>query len=420
MQTPEHQVLRQAEIDAEGLVSLLRMFVAASLLVFFFLIVSPVDGLQVDLLRRQWVFAVATMLAYLVMGAVFYGLSRLKRLRHWMIWVALTGDCLFFLLNLRAGLANTDLSGDYVFALPPVWLAPLVMAFGVLRLDPVKQAYALVLMLGGLAWFIFLPGEGSVTGLEDKARLFLSAPPNFIRLVMIALAGVAMIVAAQRMRALLKNSIAEARQKANLTRYLPSRIAGQLANEGLDALRHGTRQEMCVMFIDIRGFTRWAQDRNPQEVTGFITEFRSRVSRVVSDHSGVIDKFMGDAVMVLFDGPGDARSAVACAQALTEEMDDWSCERGDPVRIGIGLHRGEVFCGVVGDTGRLEYSVFGDTVNSASRLEQLTKTSGFAVVVSQGVLNAADETGRGWAVLPPVELRGRSGPVEIRGWRALT
>ena len=420
MDTPERQVLRQAEIDAEGLVSLLRMLVAFSLLVFFVLIVSPVDSLQIEMLRRQWVFAVATMVSYLLMGGLFFALSSLGRMRHWMIWVALTGDCLFFLFNLRAGLANTNLSGDYVFALPPVWLVPLVMAFGVLRLDPVKQAYGLVLMLGGLAWFAFLPGEGHLIGLEEKARLFLSTPPNIIRLAMIALAGIVMIVAAQRMRMLLKNSIVEARQKANLTRYLPSRIAGQLAEEGLDALRHGTRQEMCVMFIDIRGFTRWAQARNPQEVTGFITEFRSRVSRVVSTHSGVIDKFMGDAVMVLFDGSGDAHSAVTCARALIEEIGNWSSEREEVVRIGIGLHRGEVFCGVVGDTGRLEYSVFGDTVNSAARLEQLTKTSGFAVIASEGILEAANEAETDWTVLPPVELRGRSGPVAIRGWHALT
>lgn len=141
---------------------------------------------------------------------------------------------------------------------------------------------------------------------------------------------------------------------------------------------------------------------------------------MVSAHSGVIDKYMGDAVMVLFDGPGDAHSAVTCGRALVEEIGNWSSERGEVVRIGIGLHRGEVFCGVVGDTGRLEYSVFGDTVNSAARLEQLTKTSGFAVIASQGILEAADEGEPEWAALPPVELRGRSGPVAIRGWHALT
>jgi adenylate cyclase len=121
---------------------------------------------------------------------------------------------------------------------------------------------------------------------------------------------------------------------------------------------------------------------------------------------------------VLFDGPGDASAAVACAKELVAEIDQWSEERRDAVRIGIGVHRGEVFCGVVGDTGRLEYSVFGDTVNSASRLEQLTKTCGFAVVASQGVLDAADQSEEGWTALPPVELRGRSGPVAVRGWHA--
>ncbi|UWQ91575.1 adenylate/guanylate cyclase domain-containing protein [Rhodobacteraceae bacterium M382] len=417
---PDIALLRAAEIESERLVSLLRIGVGLALLVSFFLIVSPVDPLAKFLLKRQWFFAVLTMTAYLLLGVVFYLMARKGQLRHWMIWPAVAADSLFLLGNAWLGLMNTGLAGQLVFVLPPAWLVPLVFAFGVLRFDPYKQAFGVGVVVLGLAVLFLIPGEGR-EGLDvNRVTIFLSFAPNLMRLAMIALAGAVLVVAAQRMRRLLFRSLTEARQRANLTRYLPAQLASRLADDGLNVLRQGARQTMSIMFIDIRGFTSWSQNQDPGDVSRFISEYRSRVSEVVRAQGGIIDKFMGDAVMILFDGKDDAACALRCATGLAEEIARWSDTRADPIKVGIGIHRGDVFCGVVGGADRLEYSVFGDVVNSAARLEQLTKDVGFTVIASHDVLGAADADKVGWCALPAVELRGRTGCVQISGWSPTT
>lgn len=413
-------LLRQAEIDAERLVSLLRIAVGAGLLLSFVMIVAPSRPLQIAMLQRQWIFAVATMCAYLSLGLFLYLLARKDRLRHWMIWPAIVADSGFLLFNIWVGLQNTGLPGLYLFALPPVWLVPLVLAFGVLRLDPVKQAFGLVLVIIGLAVLMSLSAGVAPVGGDAPLRLFLSMPPNLIRLTMIALAGVVLIIAARRMRDLLTRSMTEARQKANLTRYLPTQVAGRLASDGLEALRKGQHQAMTVLFIDIRGFTRWSQHRDPMEIGAFVTEYRSRVASCVTRTGGLIDKFMGDAVMVLFEGADHARRGLHCAELLDREMADWSAARGERVRVGIGVHCGTVFSGVVGDTDRLEYSVFGDTVNIAARLEQLTRETGSTIVVSRQVLDESGVFPGDWQELPQIELRGRHGQIALYGRNGLS
>ena len=211
----------------------------------------------------------------------------------------------------------------------------------------------------------------------------------------------------------------------NLTRYLPAQLAPRLAQGGLEELRRGKRQQMGVLFIDMRGFTSWSQHRSPQAISEFMTEFRRRILGVANSTGGVIDKFIGDAAMIVFESEADsqaaARSCVTCAEQLDSEMAGWSHERvaaGEPeVRVGVGLHWGEVFSGVVGDQDRLEYSVFGDTVNTAARLEEMTKTLGVDIVASRDILEQAGfgPEPSGWTTLAGASVRGRTGTVEILG-----
>lgn len=198
------------------------------------------------------------------------------------------------------------------------------------------------------------------------------------------------------------------------------------AEGGLDELRRGKRQQMGVLFIDMRGFTKWSQHKTPQAITEFVTEFRRRVSQVAGATDGIIDKFIGDAAMIVFEKGMDARAAaracVSCAERLDREMADWSRTRlaagGSGVRVGVGLHWGEVFSGVVGDQDRLEYSVFGDTVNTAARLEQMTKTLGVDIVASRNILEQAGLGPEpvGWTALGEVSVRGRTETIAILGW----
>ncbi len=416
------RLLHQAEVKVERIVAVLRIGVALCLLGAFLFLVQG-EGAHQPYLRVQWLLAFMTLVFYFLLGGLSYWLATSGRFRRWMVWPAVTLDCVFMLVNTWAGLSNTGFPGELTFLLPPTWLVPVILGFAVLRFNPYLQAYCVALVVGGLAYLTFWQPEEVTPFIAARAEIMVMQPPNMVRVIMIAMGGLVLVVAAYRTRKLLHSSIEDARARANLTRYLPAQMADRLAAGELSELRKGRQQEMLVMFVDIRGFTNWSEGRAPEEVGAYISEFRRRVQLAVSANDGMIDKFIGDAAMILFEGENAARRGLGCVEDLLVELKDWGDERQaagrNPVRVGIGLHLGEVFSGVVGDAQRLEYSVFGDTVNTAARLEELTKAAGHDVIASAAVLQAAGSAPAraGWTALPAEHLRGRSSGVEIFGRR---
>jgi|GEM_PF-372729 len=422
------RLFREAELRAEGLVGLLRMLSVLILVLSFTLVAADMEPpAQSDVLEKQWFYATAMMAGYFVLGALAWWGYRRGWLRIWMIWPAAAADCLFFLCGVWISMVNTGLPGSHAFVFTAVWLGPVVLAFGVLRFNPGIQAFIALLTVGGLAYLISLPaGEGFVPR-SGVAGLFLASAPNAMRVAMLGLAGAVLVVAAVRTRLLLLRSITEARNAANLTRYLPGQLAPRLASGGLEELRHGRRIEAGVLFIDLRGFTRLSQGMSAQDLSAFATEYRRRVTAVARTTGGILDKFMGDAAMIVFeegeDSAATAGACVDCALRLRDEIADWSLARvaaGAPaLRAGIGLHWGPVFSGVVGTSDRLEYSVFGDTVNIAARLEEETKRLDADILASCDILSRAgrDRDYAPWDMTAETELRGRDGVLRLRGIR---
>lgn len=428
-ETDTADLFRNAEIRAERLVAMLRMMIALGLGLSFIVAVWPLgaEWESTPVLIRQWTYAGVSMVAYFGLGLASWIANRRALYRPWMAWPTATADCLFVLVGVGLSLENIGVPGSHMFVFPSIWLAPLVLTFGALRFNPWLQGYiTLVIVLGLFALLQIAPTDAPAPRAQSVA-LFFAGPPNYMRLAMLGLAGLVLVVASARTRAVLLKSLTEARHSANLTRYLPAQLAPRLAEGGLAELQRGNRQQMGVLFIDMRGFTKWSQHRPPQEIIDFMSEFRRRISDVARDTGGMIDKFMGDAAMIVFEGEDNPRAAalscVDCAEKLDRGIARWSRARvaaGETaVRAGIGLHWGEVFSGVVGDQDRLEYSVFGDTVNIAARLEEMTKTLGVNIVASRDVLLQAGlgSAPEGWTELVEASVRGRTGTVEILGLR---
>jgi adenylate cyclase len=235
-------------------------------------------------------------------------------------------------------------------------------------------------------------------------------------------------LAGRRTNNLLRRQAAAARERANLARHFPPNIADQLAHrdQPLGAVRD---QDVAVMFVDIVGFTHFAEHREAGEVVGTLREFHSRMETAVFDHNGTLEKFLGDGLMVTFGtpepGPRDASNALACAEAMVAAMDQWNTERGrigaEPIRISIGVHFGRVVLGDIGSERRLEFAVLGDAVNVASRLEHLTRELGVRVAVSGDLVaafkrEAGVDAGQRLSRLDRVDsraLRGREDATEI-------
>ena len=245
---------------------------------------------------------------------------------------------------------------------------------------------------------------------------------DLARLSVVGLVTFALFVAVIRARRALVASIAEGRLRASLSRYVSPQLLSELASTG-EAARSFESLKAAILFADLRGFTTFAERMPTAMVAEFLNEYRRRIAEPMSRHHGMIDKFIGDGVMVVFGvprpAPDDARNAVRGGLALLSAIDSWSAERvargQPPVEIGVGIHFGDVIAGAVGDEHRLEYTVIGDAVNVAARVEELAATLGARLLVSAEVLAAAPGLERELRLeaLPARALRGRAGPIQL-------
>jgi adenylate cyclase len=185
----------------------------------------------------------------------------------------------------------------------------------------------------------------------------------------------------------------------------------------------GTRQRVCVMFCNIRGFTLRAERMSPEAVIKLLNDYFSAAVSAVLKHEGTTNKVSGDGMLAFFGAPqqlaNPEKNALEASQDVLENLarlNQQLAARGqEPLTVGIGLHSGEVVLGQVGAVSHREYTVIGDVVNVASRLEQATTELGYPVVCSAGVADAVGRAG-GLEDLGERTLRGH--PVlHVFGWR---
>jgi adenylate cyclase len=218
------------------------------------------------------------------------------------------------------------------------------------------------------------------------------------------------------------------RARGNLARYFSPNMVDLLAEQD-EPLGPVRRQTVAVLFVDIVGFTRMAEAMTPEAVVAMLREFHQRMGNQIFACGGTIEKYIGDEIFAVFGlpmvSPHDALNALRCAALMLDELDGWNkarAERGElPLAIGIGLNYGPAVMGDVGTEHSLAFTVIGDTVNIASRLQGLTRELKTPLVVADALLC---QIGGGQppdpAILPiklaclgDRELRGRTGAIRI-------
>lgn len=184
------------------------------------------------------------------------------------------------------------------------------------------------------------------------------------------------------------------------------------------------RRRMCVLFSDIRSFTAKSESQDPEAVTRMLNRYFTAWDEVVATHGGIIDKFIGDAIMVVYDASDEEAACRRAAQTALEMvellpgLDENLSQDGLPTvgAIGVGIHLGDMVVGDIGSERRKNFTVIGDSVNVASRLEAFSKSTRATIIVSEDVhRNIGAELQSGFRFLGLARLRGKSGRVRIYG-----
>jgi len=263
------------------------------------------------------------------------------------------------------------------------------------------------------------------TAMNRGAFDFVTKPVDFSDLEVTINKTIADIA---KLREIERLHAAAERARSNLSRYFSPNIVEMLAaqDEPLGAVR---RQTVAVLFVDIVGFTRMAEAMPPETVVTLLREFHEHMTAQIFACGGTVEKYIGDAIMAVFGVPtpsdNDAANALICSDMMLEALDRWNAKRTQhgerPLAIGIGLNYGPAVLGDVGSEHSMSFTVIGDTVNTASRLQGLTRTLKTPLVVG-GPLVDAIHLGSSEAAAALTSqlldqgeqtLRGRAGPVHV-------
>jgi adenylate cyclase len=296
--------------------------------------------------------------------------------------------------------------------------------------------------VGPLAYFIFIILStlrldfwlSTFTGFVAASQLFymavfyhpagLSEPPpdlyyHAVRSAIILICGVLAGAVGVQLRRGFAASIQAATARDRVTNLFGQHVSPQVVER---LLAEGTNtgsdiRRVAVMFVDFRSFTAGARSRSPQDVVDRLDGAFAVLVEILDRHGGIVNKFLGDGFLALFGAPLEAQQAphhaVAAAREMLAAMDEINEGSSWPLRIGIGIHFGEVVAGNIGSPRRKEYTVIGDTVNFASRLEALNKDFNSQLLISGAVRDALGETCRDAVSLGEVPVRGYEKPATV-------
>ena len=285
---------------------------------------------------------------------------------------------------------------------------------------------AAVLLLGAVLTVVLLrfgPALGLAATLALLGLLFAAYGAAWTRLHVVPMAAPMLTVAGLYVLNTAYGLFAATRSKRQITRlfgqYVPPELAAEMSRDPAHYTMEGQSRDMTVLFSDIRGFTNFSEKLSPTELAAVLNAYLSTMTRIVQQHQGTIDKYIGDAIMAFWNAPVDladhATRAVRTAlemQAALPQLNDEFAARGWPaVKIGVGVNTGRMSVGNMGSEFRMAYTVMGDAVNLGSRLEGITKQYGVGILVTQSTVDA--DPVHAYMKVDEVRVKGKETPVAI-------
>ncbi len=240
----------------------------------------------------------------------------------------------------------------------------------------------------------------------------------FVRALIFLLGGLVAGLVSMRIRRSLVETLQTMREREQVVTLFGQHVSPKVVDRLLTRA-HGDHSELrtvCVLVLDIRNFTSFAEKRSPAEVVALLNTLWTFMNRAVNEHHGFINKFLGDGFLAVFGAPipgdNDCANALAAARRILRELDELVATGAlPPVQVGLAIHAGDAIVGNIGSAERKEYTVIGDVVNVAFRMEALNKDFGSRLLVSECVRRAVESN----AVKPgtTIQLRGRNETIEV-------
>jgi adenylate cyclase len=328
--------------------------------------------------------------------------------------------------EIHAAAVATLLSGNAIAPARPaiLWLVNTAIVFVLLCVflaAPVRYAVG-GLFLGAAAIYAF------AQLLFSEGHLWFPFLSSIVGLAFTAPAGLGYRFFEER---LLRSRVTAEREQimGMFSRYVSPDVAQQIWDRREELILAGEERVATVIFTDIRSFTAITAGKPSQIVLRWLNDYLTAMDEVITAHRGFLNKFIGDGLMILFGVPlsggeaEDAQNAVNCALAMIERVarsnEGHSGDADYPqLKIGVGIHTGKLTSGNIGSVKRMEYSVIGETVNLASRLESLTKEFHCDIIMSATTYERVEKSGYDLRPLGPVAVRGFDEKIELYGLNA--
>ncbi len=215
----------------------------------------------------------------------------------------------------------------------------------------------------------------------------------------------------------------EANTKTLMERYLPPQLVNELYNKNANIEPGGKNQIVTILFSDIRNFTSISEKISASEVVSFLNLYLSKMTEVIYSQNGTIDKFIGDAILTIFGAPiqneDDSIRAIHTALNMQKNLKNLNKEKlffEKEIKMGIGIHTGEVIAGNIGSDKRLDYTIIGDNVNLCSRIESLTKFYPCSILISESTLQSIQNLSKDEFLIREVDtviVKGKTKPIKL-------
>ncbi len=412
------QTIRAQQESSEILIGWLQLAVVVTFSILY--AISPKPYTDVLVAPEPWFLGI-----YLVFTLVRLVLAHLRKLPTWLIYISIVMDMAMLLALIWSIHIKYQQPASFYLKVPT-----LLYIFIFISLRALRYEVRYVLLSGAVAaagWLLMVyyvvsvdPDNPMIT--RDYIQYMTSNSvllgAEFDKVISILMVTVILAVAIARARKLLVRSVVESSAAADLSKFVPSQVARQVKfSEQRLEVGYGEVREATILFTDLEGFTSISENLSPTDLIATLNAYFKVVSEPIERHGGVINQFQGDAILATFNVPDElpdhAAHAVEAALEIQAALARQTFGPSLRLRSRVGINTGVVVGGLVGSSERLGYTVHGDEVNLAARLEQLNKEYGTRIIVSERTRELAGPERFAFERLDEATVRGRKAPVVI-------